>query len=354
MATHKTKVTKKPKAAKLTLVQAKGRKKAGSSNIVLTMLTLGAVGITGYFCWQYIKRKGRKASGSNSDPFFKPQDNTALPGIDRIFTPPLSPIKKPSTSSGSYDPIIDTPVNIPTKPYQPTTGNSVEKDAFPLKKGSKGERVRILQQALINKNGSSILPRYGADGSFGSEVIAALKKLKLSSTVSETLYNVLTQDSSGNSSSGFDPGTIAKNLFTSTQKKDLSAVISYLKKISNVSEYQLVNTKFQEYRLNGGVRKTLVNGILSTFLTESQKSQIRYEFVRMGLRYDGTKWSLSGLDGMTIATKEPATIWINGKKSITVPAKMVLGVEVSRRLDYTLFENNKKYFLVQTRSVTYM
>ena len=354
MATHKTKVTKKPKAAKLVLVQAKGRKKTGSSNIVLTMLTLGAVGITGYFCWQYIKRKGRKTASSNDDSFFKPQGNTTLPSTDSIFTPPLSPIKTPSASSSNYDPVIDTSVNIPTKPYQPATGNSEEKDAFPLKKGSKGEKVRLLQQGLINKNGSSILPRYGADGSFGSEVIVALKKLKLPSTISETLYNVLTQDSSGNSASGFDPGAIAKNLFNSTQKKDLSAVIAYLKKISNVSEYQLVNTKFQEYRLNGGVRKTLVNGILSTFLTENQKSQIRYEFVRMGLRYDGTKWSLSGLDGMTIATKEPATIWINGKKSITVPAKMVLGVEVSRRLDYTLFENNKKYFLVQTRSVTYM
>jgi hypothetical protein len=355
MKTLKTKVAKKPKAVKLVSVQAKSKKKAGSSNIVLTMLTLGAVGITGYFCWQYIKRKGKKAANTSNDSLFKPQqDNISLPGTDSIFTPPLSPIKNPSTSAGNYNPIIDTPVNIPIKGSTQANSNNTEKDSFPLKKGSKGERVRILQQSLINKNGASILPRYGADGSFGSEVISALKKLKLPSTVSETLYNVLTQGSNTISAGGFDPDTIGKGIFSSTQKKDLNTVISFLKQINNVSEYQLVNTKFQEYRLNGGVRKTLVNGILSTFLSESQKSQIRYEFVRMGLRYDGSKWSLSGLDGLTIATKEPATIWINGKKSITVPAKMVLGVEVSRRLDYTLFENNKKYFLVQTRSVTYM
>ena len=31
---------------------------------------------------------------------------------------------------------------------------------------------------------------------------------------------------------------------------------------------------------------------------------------------------------------------------------MVLGNEVTKRLDYTLFENNGKHFLVQTKSVT--
>jgi hypothetical protein len=33
---------------------------------------------------------------------------------------------------------------------------------------------------------------------------------------------------------------------------------------------------------------------------------------------------------------------------------MVLGNEVTQRLDFTLFENNNKYFLVKTQSVKYL
>ena len=72
----------------------------------------------------------------------------------------------------------------------------------------------------------------------------------------------------------------------------------------------------------------------------------------MGLQFDGNKWSLSGFDGVSIVTIEPTTIWVNAKQAINVPAKMVLGNEVTKRLDYTLFENNGKHFLVQTKSVT--
>lgn len=71
----------------------------------------------------------------------------------------------------------------------------------------------------------------------------------------------------------------------------------------------------------------------------------------MGLQFDGNKWSLSGFDGVSIVTIEPATVWVNSSETIQVPAKMVLGNEVSKRLDYTLFENNGKHFLVQTKSI---
>lgn len=355
MKTRKVKGNKKPKVKQGIPKIPAGRKKAGSSNIIMTMLSLGAVGLIGYFGWQYVKRKRGKTAAVSNDPFFKPQqDNATLPGTDSIFKPPLSPIKTapPSVPTEINIPNINIPVN--TGGRGSNTATKLPSDSFPLKKGSKGEQVRLFQQGLIAKYGASILPRYGADGDFGSEVAAALKKLKLPTTVSESLYNVLTQESASAAPGGLDVAGLAKNIFTATQKKDISGVLSSLKKINSVSEYQQVNTSFQLYRLNGGVRKTLVNGILTNFTDENQKAQIRYEFVRMGLRYDGSKWSLSGVDGKTISTKEPATIWINATKSITVPAKMVLGVEVSRRLDYTLFENNNKYFLVQSRSVTYM
>lgn len=47
-------------------------------------------------------------------------------------------------------------------------------DNFPLKKGSKGNNVTRLQNALIKLNPSS-LPKYGVDGDFGNETEAALQ-----------------------------------------------------------------------------------------------------------------------------------------------------------------------------------
>jgi len=43
---------------------------------------------------------------------------------------------------------------------------------MPLQKGDKGERVRVLQEMLLAAG--MLLPRYGADGSFGNETLAAV------------------------------------------------------------------------------------------------------------------------------------------------------------------------------------
>jgi hypothetical protein len=50
----------------------------------------------------------------------------------------------------------------------------------------------------------------------------------------------------------------------------------------------------------------------------------------------------------------PTSVWINATESVTVPARMVLGNEVTKRLDYTLFENGGKHFLVQTKTIKYL
>ena len=57
---------------------------------------------------------------------------------------------------------------------------------YPLKKGSKGPCVKQLQTALINKYGSALLPKYGADGDWGTETDNAIKaKLNKSSIADE-------------------------------------------------------------------------------------------------------------------------------------------------------------------------
>jgi hypothetical protein len=55
-------------------------------------------------------------------------------------------------------------------------------DKFPLQKGSNGDKVKELQNAIMVKN-ANLLPKFGADGDFGSETEAAVVKLLNKKTV---------------------------------------------------------------------------------------------------------------------------------------------------------------------------
>jgi hypothetical protein len=67
---------------------------------------------------------------------------------------------------------------IPVPPIPIVVGTGI----FPLKKGSKGKAVTDLQN-LILKIDAKLLPRFGADGDFGSETEAAVLKLLGKKTV---------------------------------------------------------------------------------------------------------------------------------------------------------------------------
>ena len=287
-----------------------------TQKIVLTTLTIGAAGVVGYLGLQlWKKHKAGKASNLDNE-------------LDKIQPAPVREIKLP--------PIVPSPP--PYKPpYTPPKDNShssSRNDDFPLKKGSKGDAVRQLQQGLIDKYGASILPKYGADGDFGSETLAALKKKGLPTVVTESVYNVVTQ---GGGDGGSGTLNLAEQLHKAADGKSFSSAISLLKKIGSKDQYQQVSNSFMQLRLNG-VRQTLVNGMLSSFHDEGQKNQIRMEFIRMGLQYRNNKFSLSGFEGKPIVTKVPATVWVSPTQSVQVPAQMVVGNEVTQRLDYTLFD----------------
>lgn len=309
-------------------------KKQQKKKIVLTTLAVGAAGILGYFGWQYYKKKKEK-NNDEPDVIFKKKPTQEVPPVV-VDTPRYNPTPRPKikpkpkyTANNDY-PAIDIPVS---------------KDGFPLRRGSKGEKVRNLQEALIAKHGKQILPHYGADGDFGSEMVMALKKLKIPTSIDESTYNVLVQGYSQTKVS------MAQQVYAAASKNDFSKTVQLLKRLNTKDDYKEVSDEFKNYRLNGGVRQTLVNGLLNTFTKDEQKQAIRFEFLRMGLQFDGNKWSLGGFDGVSIVTIEPTTIWVNSSEAIKVPARMVLGNEVSKRLDYTLFENNGKHFLVQTKSI---
>jgi hypothetical protein len=311
-------------------------KKAQKKKIILTSLAVGAAGILGYFGWQYIKKKKGKKSGDEALVLPTPKNDTVKPKVVYKYITPKVPrdtVPRDTTPIFNYD-------TIPTPPKATAD--------FPLRSGSKGEKVRHLQEALISKYGKQVLPKYGADGYFGGEMVTALRKLKLPTSIDQTIYNVITQGVAATNNS------LANQLVSAASKNDFTTAITLLKKIKNKTGYEEVSNEFKNLRIKGGVRQTLVNGMLNSFTKDEQRQAIRFQFIRMGLQYDGKKWSLSVLDGLPIMTTEATTVWANANQSLQVPAKMVLGTEVSRRLDYTLFENKGKYFLVHSKTVHYL
>lgn len=71
---------------------------------------------------------------------------------------------------------------VPSSDIFPPTPTINKTDSFPLKKGSRGANVTSLQK-LILKIDSNLLPKFGADGSFGAETESAVVKLLGKKTV---------------------------------------------------------------------------------------------------------------------------------------------------------------------------
>lgn len=282
------------------------------------MLGLGiaVAGTISYFGWQYWKK--RKAAAE-----------------DFLITdiPDMPPAEKPTRKKTTKPALEPAPVR---------------NDNFPLQKGSKGANVKALQEALIAKYGKSILPKYGADGDFGSELQAALKKAGLPEQVSASTMNVLKSDNA----TSLDPKKAAMDIYQAASRKDFAKTLQALKALKTTTDYKQVGEVFKTYRINGNVRQTLVNGLLNTFTQAAQKDQLRMEFLRMGLNYDGNQWSLSGIDAPALITTKPTIVWKDKKTAINVPANMVLGREVSRKVGYVLFENEGRNFLVDSSAIT--
>lgn len=284
--------------------QASGKGK----KIVLIGLSVLATGTLGYFGYQYWK--GKKENAAEENP-------------DLNLTPP---------SKSAFD--------IPSAPPK-------RNDDFPLKKGSKGTRVKQVQEELISKLGKDSLGKAGADGDFGSKTEAALAKAGYPTTIDENTFNVIVQGDSG----GLNTDVLAKELYNAAMKKDFQNTIKSLQKLKSKEDYTSVSESFKNNYRVYGVRQTLVNGMLNSFSDEKQKQAIRLQFTRMGLNYDGKKWSLSGLETSSIITKQATIVWEHPRKGIKVPANMILGKEVSQNGEHTLFENNGKHFLVETKTI---
>lgn len=166
--------------------------------------------------------------------------------------------------------------------------------SFPLRFGSKGSKVMDLQNALIRTFGTEILPKYGADGWFGTELQSALRSKGYGVPLQESDFQKITQEKKSEAPKAlvtYDASAIAKGIYSAIILRDYSSAITLLKTIKDTTTYSLVSERMKDYRING-VRQTLVNAMLSSFTEKSQKESIQIVFKNMGLKYDGTKWSI--------------------------------------------------------------
>ncbi len=284
-------------------------------------LALGALGLGAYGLFQWMNRN-RNGSA----------DDLLIANGGDSFMPPAPDTTKPS-GGGS----------------KPPSYTSTPASDFPLKKGSRGEKVRQLQQSLIAKYGSALMPKYGADGQYGSELEKALTAKGLPTTIDEAQFTILTS---------VDTTDTATKLYNAATKKEFTSALSALKTLRDTSDYKTVSEQFKAKRLNG-VSTTLVTGMLNTFTDPAQKQQIQIEFSRMGLKYDGSKWSIpesvGGLPVRQIVATRPTQVWQNARHPLTVGTNVVLGREIASSGGITLFDTVDGFRLyVITGHVRYM
>lgn len=303
----------------------KAPKKSSKKRWFFLGLGLVSTGILSYFCFDYWKKHKGAATGTAKAPEFKAE--------------------KPNGSATQRAHAAPKKAAQPGAKAKAKTATANSASDFPLKRGSKGDKVKALQQALIDRYGKKILAK-GADGVFGSDVAAALKKLNLPNEIDETTFNVLVQKEAINAKA------MATAFYGAIVAKSFTNAIKLLKLLKSPADYKAVSDAFVKVPLLG-TRSTLVNGLLNHFTSASQKESIRLALAAIGLKYDGKTWSLSGIDGKPLLiTTQPTSVWKDPQHSVNVPLNMVLGSEITRRGNYTLFENDKQYFLVESQHVT--
>ena len=285
---------------------------SAGKKVLFLVLGVAAVGTAGYFGYQYYQKKKNQNNANSAD--FTTDD---------------------SSSNSSSNDSLPTPNQ---NNYTPPASSPVVNTDFPLQQGSRGAKVRALQRALIAKYGAKILPKYGADGDFGHEMETALQKVNLPTSMDESTYNVIVKGSN-------DSSSLALTLVHAANARDFNKVIDSLRQMNSTDDYSNVSSQFKLYRVNG-VHQTLVNGLLRSFVPDNQKQQIRIEFLRMGLKYDGNKWALQGIEPKLIITTQPTIILTNQKRKVRVPAFMVLGIYRKQEKGVVLFENNHQFFMV--------
>ncbi len=220
-------------------------------------------------------------------------------------------------------------------------------DSFPLKKGSQGNRVSQLQQALTTLIGVDNIAKYTTkgqsftDGKFGTATAKALTDSGYPATLDEKTFTTIIQKASTTLRVVFNPTDLANKIYDSTRNADINAVISSLSQIKNTSDYWLVENVYKTKGIPG-FRKTLVTDLLDTFADDSNAtSQLTAQFTRMGLKEnpDTHKWSLSGFKPYRdIITLKDTYVVDQNSYRIPVKKNTILGEETGNSNGITSFK----------------
>lgn len=300
------------------------------TKFILIGLGVVVVGTGAYVYSQIIKKNQNNAKKKFEDAL---KANSAVLPI----TPSVSPSPKPSSSGASSS-------------------------GFPLKSGSKGTLVKSLQNALIKKYGAKILPEFGADGDFGSETRNALVSKGYPTSIDEDTFTKIVlsagiKSTNVSSGSGVKPSnsTLSYHIHQAIEDNNFSYATKYLKFIKSVSQYSAVNTIFKKKDI-GWVSKTIVTALLDQFESASERKTLNEHFYRIGLKYDGSKWSLSGLSGQIdrLVTIRATRVWDQSGQAIQVPKATILGEYLDANDGVTEFETlDGRRLFVATQSISY-
>ena len=223
-------------------------------------------------------------------------------------------------------------------------------DKFPLKRGSRGSRVTMLQQALSNTTPSILI-----DGQFGSQTAGALKTAGYPEIIDEALFNKIVGASKGTVQIVFNPAALALSLYTGAQSNNLDQVMSVLKQLKSVSDYSAVN---DYYKKQSFISKTIVTDLLEYAFksSEAAKEQIRNEFLRVGLKVSSTgTWSLQGIRlYKDLVTIRETVVTDTQNNRIPVRRNTILGDELEVANGMTWFRSIDNSILqVPTQDVKY-
>lgn len=232
--------------------------------------------------------------------------------------------------------------------------NSSATDNFPLKKGSRGNRVTQLQQALANILGISVMNANGGiDGIFGSGTANALKLAGYSESIDQTTFNKII--GSGGVSASFNPASIADSLYQASANKDINGVLKTLSQLKTVSDYSAVNNA---YKQKGFISKTIVTDLLDYAFksNEAGKEQIKKELLRIGLKVSSSgTWSLQGLRlYKDLITLRSTIVTDSQNNRIPVNGNTILGDEIKVANGKTWFRSiDNSVLCVPTQDVKY-
>lgn len=228
----------------------------------------------------------------------------------------------------------------------------VKPSDYPLKKGSKGELVKQLQSAIIEKFGSKTLPKYGADGYFGKELQTALSTNKYPVEIDKEQFLDIIKNSKKQTDdkkpeeTKISPEAIASLIYTGCVKRDINGTLKGLWKIKNVTHYIKVNERFKKLEF-GQLSMTIPTALSRIFTDETNRKKYRAQLYRIGLKWRNEKWALAGVDEMRIKSIKNARVFRTNGNFFDVPTNTLLGkfIRAKNGLTQFLTPDNMTFFV---------